>query len=83
MMSKNRVVDYVVKFSGEYHTTFATLGEARKYIRDLPVMLGITNMPNEVQLVKRTEMIEVLDSYSLKTKVVLEADEVFDNLELA
>ena len=82
-MNKERVVDYIIKCDGEFHKAFSTLGEARKYIKDLPIKVGIANMPKEVQLIKKIEINETLNTYSLKTKVVLEAARTFDDIDLA
>lgn len=82
-MSKQRVVDYIITLDGEFHKAFSTLREARTYIKDLPVHIGMKNMPKEIRLVKKIEEIHVLNTYTPKTKVVLEAEKAFDEIELA
>lgn len=82
-MLKERVVEYIIKFDGEFHLAFSTLREARKYIRDLPVKVGIGNMPSEVLLVKRVEETQTLNVYTPKQAVVMELKAAFDDIDLA
>ena len=81
-MKKQRVVEYIVKADEDFLQGFSTLGEARSFIRDLPVTLGIGNMPNVVQLIKTVTISEVINEYKPEQHIVLRATDAFGDIDL-
>lgn len=82
-MTKQRTIEYILKLDGEYYQSFPNLGKARQHVKDLPVHLGIANMPKKVELVKSESIYTVLNVYEPKIHTILEQVETFSDIDLA
>ena len=80
---KERVINYSVKGDGEFLQGFSSLRAAREYVKDLPVHVGIENVPSKVQVLKVVTITTLLNEYEPQTVVVLKSTSAFDEIELA
>lgn len=82
-MSKQKVIEYILKFDGEFYKSFSRLGMARNHLKDLSLHVGINNMPKTVELVKVENIYTTLNVYTPKPIVVMECQKAFDDIKLA
>lgn len=78
-----KVIEYIVKCDGDFDKAFASLGKARQYVRDLPVIKGIDNMPKVVHIIKSITLFKTMNEYIVKPTIVLEPTRIFDDVDLA
>jgi len=81
--NKNKTVEYVVKGDGVFLEAFVSLSGARTYVRDLSVILGITNMPATVQIIKVISVSITMNEYVVEPSVNMTSVDTFDGIDLA
>jgi len=80
---KERVINYSVKGDDEFLKGFSSLKAARQYVKDLPVILGIENMPSKVRILKVVTVTTIINEYEPRTTIVLKSTDAFNEVDLA
>jgi len=80
---KNRTVEYVVKGDNDFLEAFTSLSGARTYVRDLSVILGISNMPSTIQIIKVVSVSILMNEYKVEPSVSMTSVATFDGIDLA